>query len=104
MYIAQWYSDLKWLMLIWKIKRFRNKLPFDKRILFDEALRPHVINENRLNNVCYSVIDYPEAFYYIKIENFKQAKTYITQRPFYCDSLGILKDERCIVQEKYASK
>lgn len=63
---AEWVNDWRWAMNVKRARAWRRQLIFSQRLAFDKAIRP-VIGDS------YGIIDYPDAFYAITINDLCRA-------------------------------
>lgn len=68
MSFATWIENRRWSANMRRARNFRNSLPYSARLRFDRALRP----ERTLSASRY-VIDYPDAFYHVSIDDLCRA-------------------------------
>jgi hypothetical protein len=67
MSFAQWLDDMRWAMNVKRARAWRRKLPFSRRAAFDRALR------HPLRRIPDTVVDYPDAFYAVSIDDLCRA-------------------------------
>lgn len=67
MSFAQWVADWRWAANMRRARAWRRKLSFSQREHFDHAIRPKIKNEPG------KVIAYPDAIYYITIDDLCRA-------------------------------
>jgi hypothetical protein len=58
---ATWLNDWRWAANVKRARAYRRSLGFAQRIAFDRALR-HPVSSGH-------VIEYPDAFYYVTIDD-----------------------------------
>ena len=61
---GQWLEDFRWAMNVMRARRWRRELAFSRRVAFDDALRRPLRG---------AVIAYPDAFYYVTIDDLCRA-------------------------------
>lgn len=71
--LAEWISDWRWALSAREARRWRRKLPFSQRALFDREIRPRLDAE--------TVIAYPDALYHITADDVIRAMTLTMQLP-----------------------
>jgi hypothetical protein len=64
---VQWINDWRWAANVRRARAYRRTLSFSQRAAFDRALRPKLSRERE------TVIDYPDAFYYVGIDDLCRA-------------------------------
>lgn len=68
--LTQWLADFRWAMNAMAARRFRRKVGFERRIRFDDALRPRLGQHERSDGVTYQdLIAYPDALYHITVDD-----------------------------------